>query len=140
MGSSAGESSIDSFIIFLDENHCRNPHLLQTLEDASVRFESHLKHFEPGTEDTAWLPEVGRNGWCLLTTDKRIRKRPLEREAVRVHAIRMFYFSTNSVSGPEMGNALRKALPRMKQLFLQQPPPFTASINRSGDVALKDDF
>jgi hypothetical protein len=117
MGSSADESGIDSFIIFLDENHCRNPHLLQTLADSGTRFESHLNHFEPGTEGTTWLPQIGRHGWCLLTTDKRIRKRPLEREAVRAHAVRMFYFSTNSVSGSEMGSALRHALPRMRQLF-----------------------
>jgi hypothetical protein len=64
MGSSVGESGIDSFIIFLDENHCRNPHLLQALEEAGVRFESHLNHFEPGTEDTAWLPEVGAS-WLV---------------------------------------------------------------------------
>jgi hypothetical protein len=60
-------------------------------------------------------------------------------EAIHARAVRMFYFSTNSVSGPEMGNALRRALPGMRQLFLKHSPPFTASINKSGDVALNDD-
>ncbi len=137
MGSSAIAGGITRLVIFLDENHCRNPHLRRVLTEAGVQFESHLDHFSPGTEDTAWLPEVGRRGWCLLTTDKRIRRRPLEREAVRTNLVRMFYFSTNTVSGAEMGAALKRALPKMRSLFESIPPPFTASINKSGDVELK---
>jgi hypothetical protein len=137
MGSSAIAGGIARLVIFLDENHCRNPHLQRVLNEAGVQFESHLEHFSPGTEDTAWLPEVGRRGWCLLTTDKRIRKRPLEREAVRANFVRMFYFSTNRVSGAEMGAALKRALPKMRSLFESTPPPFTASISRSGNVELK---
>jgi hypothetical protein len=49
----------------------------------------------------------------------------------------MFYFSTNTVSGAEMGVALKRALPKMRALVESTPPPFTASINRSGDVELK---
>ena len=123
MGSATDDSGLSKFILFLDENHCRNPYLRHVLEESGILFESHLDHFPPGTEDTVWLPTVGRNGWCLLTTDKRIRKRPLEREALRLNNVRMFYFSTNSVSGAGMGIALRKALPRMRHLASTQLPP-----------------
>ncbi len=56
---------------------------------------------------------------------------------VREHAVRMFYFATNDVSGREMGAALRKALPAMRRLFQEVPPPFFASLNRAGEVTLR---
>ena len=85
-----------------------------------------------------WLPVVGRKGWCLLTTDKRMRRRPLERNAIREHRMKMFYFANNDVTGAAMGETLRRALPRMQRLASEQPPPFTASITRSGEVTLRD--
>jgi hypothetical protein len=140
MGSSASEGRLAPFVVFLDENHCRNPHLLTALRDAGVAFERHLDHFVAGIEDTVWLPEIGRRGWALLTTDKRIRSHALERESVRENLVRMFYFSTNNVSGSQMGDALRRALPSMRVLFETVDAPFAASINKSGDVVLRDQF
>jgi len=52
----------------------------------------------------------------------------------------MFYFSRNNLAGSEMGKALRRALPEMQRLIGSQPPPFTASINKNGDVQLRDTF
>ena len=91
MGDALREGGIRPFVLFLDENHCRNRDLLRALQFAGVAYERHSDHFEAGTQDVDWLPEVGRREWCLLTTDKRIRRRPLEREAVRANVIRMFY-------------------------------------------------
>lgn len=82
---------------------------------------------------------VGERGWCLVTTDSRIRRNKLEKEAVRVNNVRMFYFSRNQLSGKEMGQALKKALPKMEELAQNQPAPFTASIG-NGDVTLRDTF
>jgi hypothetical protein len=141
MGKPADESSVAiPFVLFLDENHCGNLFLRAALADAEIPFESHLDHFRPGTEDTEWLPEIGKREWCLLTTDKRIRKRPLEREAVRENGVRMFYFASNQASGQQMGETLRRAIPEMQRLAANQPPPFTASISKSGEVKLRDSF
>ncbi len=93
MGDAEGQSGLDSFIVFLDENHCRNPHLLSALEAAGVEYKRHLDHFEAGLEDTAWIPFVAQRGWCLLTADARIRYNQLERQAVQDNSLRMFYFS-----------------------------------------------
>jgi hypothetical protein len=35
-----------------------------------------------GAKDPQWLPIVGKAGLVLLTRDKRIRKRPVERKAL----------------------------------------------------------
>jgi hypothetical protein len=140
MGDAQGQGSLAPFVVFLDENHCRNPHLIAALKTAAILYERHNDHFPAGLEDTSWLPEIAKHGWCLLTADARIRHNQLERQAVRDHALRMFYFSTNNVGGVEMGIALTRALPKMRRLFLEQPPPFAASITRTGEVNLRSTF
>lgn len=70
----------------------------------------------------------------------RIRYNELERQAVKENSVRMFYFSRNNIAGIDMGKSLARALPRMKQLFEIQAPPFIASINRAGDVTLRETF
>lgn len=134
------QSSIDKFVLFLDENHCRNRHLIEAIEEFGITCEKHLDHFEPGVPDVEWLPVIAGRGWSLLTTDARIKTNFLEREAVRVNKVRMFYFSRNNLAGLEMGQALRKALPRMARIVDEQAPPFTASISRRGEVVLRNTF
>jgi len=140
MGDAEGQGGLASFVIFLDENHCRNPHLLAALSHAGIECQKHLDHFSPGLEDTTWIPVVAARGWCLLTADARIRHNELERQAVRENQLRMFYFSSNNVAGREMGVALTRALPKMQKIFSDQAPPFAASITRSGDVNLRSTF
>lgn len=142
MGTEQGESGLakSSIVIFLDENHCRNRHLIETIEECGIQCEKHLDHFPPGTEDAVWLPRIGRLGWCLVTTDARIRYNFLEKEAVRLNFVRMFYFAKNNLSGKEMGVALKAALPEIMSLASRQPAPFTASISKTGEVRLRDTF
>ena len=140
MGDEQGQGGVTELVLFLDENHCRNPHIIEAIEERGLVCEKHLDHFQAGTEDTGWLPVIGERGWCLVTTDARIRRNALEKEAIRANGVRMFYFSRNQLSGKEMGAALRRALPQMEHLVKTQPPPFTASINTKGEVILRDTF
>ncbi len=89
----------DRFTIFLDENHCNNSKILAVLKLAEIPVERHLDHFARGTPDADWLPLVGEKGWASITTDKRIRYRSNEKRAVEKYGVRMFYFSTNEMSG-----------------------------------------
>jgi hypothetical protein len=140
MGDEQRQGSLTKLVLFLDENHCRNHHVIEAIEEHGIVCEKHLDHFQAGSEDTDWLPIIGQRGWCLLTTDARIRRNTLEKEAVRSNGVRMFYFSRNQLSGQEMGVALRCALPHMEKLVQTQAPPFTASINKKGEVTLRDTF
>jgi PIN like domain len=130
----------DRFTIFLDENHCNNTRILAVLELAGIPVERHLDHFPRGTPDEDWLPLVGRNGWALITTDKRIRYRSNEKRAVQTHDVRMFYFSTNEMSGQQMATSLEKALPEIQRIYARQKPPYCAAISRSGGVYLRETF
>lgn len=140
MGDEQRQGGLTKLVLFLDENHCRNSHMIEAIEERGIKCEKHLDHFPAGTEDTEWLPVIGHREWCLLTTDARIRRNALEKEAVRINGVRMFYFSRNQLSGKEMGAALRLALPRMEKIVQTQLPPFTASINKKGEVTLRDTF
>jgi len=102
-----------------------------------VTHERHLQHFQPGTEDSVWLPFVGQKGWILLTKDKRIRFNQLEKTAVRRYRVREFYFSSGNYTGAEMADILMAALPEMVKIYERQEPPFIASISKSGKISLK---
>lgn len=128
----------DPLTIYLDENHCNNRRVLAALEALNIPTERHLSHFPPGTPDEEWLPLVGKNGWALITTDKRIRHHSNERKAVMSHRVRMFYFSKNDMSGQQMADALVRAIPKMIQIKEKHPPPFFAAITKSGEVHLKE--
>lgn len=128
------------FCLFLDENHCNNPHLLHVLEEQGIRFERYLDHFAPGVADTEWLPFVGAQGWALLTTDKRIRYRNLERRAVQAHNVAMYCFSTNNMNGRELASALKHASGAMQRIFVDRRPPYIAMIRKSGDVIVRESF
>lgn len=130
----------DRFTIFLDENHCNNSKILAVLKLAEIPVERHLDHFARGTPDADWLPLVGEKGWASITTDKRIRYRSNEKRAVEKYGVRMFYFSTNEMSGRQMATALERALPAIKRIYLKQKPPYCAAITRSGEVHLRETF
>ncbi len=114
MGDEQGQSSVAELILFLDENHCRNPHIIRAIEEYGIACEKHLDYFAPGVEDTEWLPIIAQRGWSLVTTDARIRTNVLEKQAIRENGIRMFYLSRNNLAGREMGEALKRALPQME--------------------------
>ena len=102
-----------------------------------VKHERHGEHFPPGTEDSDWLPFVGKQGWIVLTKDKRIRFNQLEKTAVRRYRVRQFYFSSGNYSGAEMAEILIAAMPEMIRTVRKHEPPFIASISKAGHVDVK---
>jgi hypothetical protein len=82
------------------------------------------------------LPEVGRRGWAVITSDDRIRYRVVEREAATSAGIALFIFTGKRMSGPAIAEALVRAVPAMAELLAEEPRPFVAKVSRSGGVAL----
>lgn len=86
-----------------------------------------------GAADTAWLPIVGQAGLVVLTRDKRIRSRPLERQALLDHGVRAcFLTSGGSLSLFEQLRLWLKYWNDIEALVKAQPPPWLARVNRSG--------
>ncbi|HZJ29611.1 MAG TPA: hypothetical protein VFD37_06455 [Solirubrobacterales bacterium] len=51
--------------------------------------------------DEDWLRDAGRNGWAVLTKDKRIRRRELERDALTEAKVRVFCLTTGKLTGDD---------------------------------------
>jgi PIN like domain len=127
------------FVLFLDETSHNCAPLHAALESSKTEYVRHGSRFRPGVFDEEWLPVVGRAGWAVLTCDKRIRYNQLEREKIVEYGIREFVFTSGNLSGKEMGDILKKALPKMKKLFDEYPAPFIATISKSGNVVVRFD-
>lgn len=68
------------------------PKLAQLLQWLGVDAR-HLRHcgFAPSAPDTHWIPEVGRNGWVVITADVNIRQDPAERVALEAADVVAFF-------------------------------------------------
>jgi len=127
----------EDFVLYLDENLHNCKPILDALTQQGVKHERHGSYFQPGTEDTEWLPFVGEKGWVLVTKDKKIRYNELEKAAVLHSRVREFYFSSGNHSGAEMAEILVAALPGILRVWRREEPPFIASITKSGKVNLR---
>ena len=117
---------------FIDE--CLGRHdVADALTAAGAVVELHHQHFAPGTPDAEWLPVVGSRGWIILTKDRHIRKRPLEREAILASSARAFVLTAADLNGAEQAALLASTLPRIRRLC-RQPGSFVATITRSGII------
>lgn len=125
--------------MFLDEalHNCRSIH--EALDSHNVQYVRHGAKFQAGVLDTEWLPVVGKEGWAVLTADKRIRFNQLEVSQVIRHGVRQFVFSSGNLNGAMMGDILKIAMPRMQEIFYVQEAPFIAGITQSGNVEVRFD-
>ena|ERR1019366_3266374 len=127
---------LDDFILYLDENLDNRQPIIEALVANAVQYRRHRDHFTRGTPDEVWLPFVAERGWIVLTKDKRNRYNEIERDAVRRHRVREFYFGSGNFNGAEMAQALLGAVAQMKELSRAYNAPLVGSITRSGHVTV----
>lgn len=127
---------LEDFILYLDENLDNCQPILDALSTNQVQHRRHRDHFPRGTADEVWLKYVAERSWVVLTKDKRNRYNQIEREALRRHRVREFYFGSGNFTGAEMGDALAKSLSQMKALVRSFNPPLVGSISRSGQITI----
>jgi predicted nuclease of predicted toxin-antitoxin system len=96
----------------------------------------HDDHFDQGVDDEIWLTEVGELGWIVLTKDKAIRYRAIEREALLNAGIRAFFFMSGNVPFEQMAEIVAGALPRIQRFVEKHKPPFIAGIYKDGTIKL----
>jgi hypothetical protein len=127
---------LDDFVLYLDENLDNCKAIINVLTELSIRFERHQSRFARGTPDEQWLGYAGEHRLLVLTKDKQNRYNDLERKKVIRSGVREFYFAAGNLSGQDMADALRAALPVMRRTCVEHQPPFVASISRSGSVTV----
>ena len=121
-------------IFFVDRSLGRK-HVVEALRAAGQEAIAHDDRFPPDLPDVDSLAEAGRNGWVVLTKDKRIRTRGLERDALRAAKVRAFIVTTGNLTGAELAALVARALPNVVRIAGETAPPFIARITPV-DVAL----
>jgi hypothetical protein len=91
-----------------------------------------LDYYDPGTKDEIWLEEIGKKGWILITKDRRIRRRPLEIEALKTNNVGAFFLSGKSMGKWESIKQLVQSWEKIQEIAKNNPRPFAFQINRSG--------
>jgi predicted nuclease of predicted toxin-antitoxin system len=91
--------------------------------------------FPADTPDAVWLARAGRDGWLVVTRDKRIRHRPAERQALREAGAGCFVLTARrNLSRDELYALLERMLERMVQLADTTPRPFLYGVDRAGRI------
>ena len=116
---------------FLDES-LDGASVVAALRDAGALVERLTEHFQRGTPDEVWLSHAGQRGWIVLTRDKRIRYRQLERLALQAAKVRAYVFTGGNVTVKDTAAILVHALPRMRNIARADPGPFIYHLGRSG--------
>ncbi len=132
---SSSSKPLEPLVFFLDRSLGKHK-VAAALRQAGARVEIHDDHFPPDARDQDWLRQVGARGWIVLTKDRRIRYRGPEREALLRAHVAAFVLTAGNLTGEDMAEVFRKALPAMHRLTTRHPPPFIASIRRSGSVSM----
>ncbi|MCZ7583506.1 MAG: hypothetical protein M5R36_09330 [Deltaproteobacteria bacterium] len=109
----------------------------RVLEDAGERVEVHADHFRPGTPDDELIPAVAAHGWIFVTKDKAIRRHSAEYQAVTASRAAVLILTGKDMSGRASGEALVKAMPRLRRLLGGHDRPFVATISRSGGIVIR---
>ncbi len=91
-------------------------------------------HFEKDTEDTVWVPEVGKRRWIILTKDKALRNNSLELVALLKSDTHSFILTSADQTGPQMAQAFVTALPQIDALVGKFQPPFVGTVSPAGAV------
>lgn len=96
----------------------------------------HRDLFPAGADDAGWLRALAEDpDIIVLTKDSRIRKRPLEFEAMKASGLRVFALSAANLSGGDQAKAFAYALPKIRRLA-EVPGPFIARVTASGAVRI----
>ena len=96
----------------------------------------HKDRFRHDVSDIEWLTVAGHEGWIVLTRDKNIRLREIERNALVSAKVAAFVFTGGNASAIEMTETIVAALPRMEKFLAKTRPPFICRITASGQVEL----
>jgi hypothetical protein len=125
-------SKLPEPVTFFVDEWLNSLSVVSALRDAGATVQRLTDRFSKGTPDEVWLAEAGRNGWVVLTRDKRIRYRQLERLALQAAKVRAFVFTGGNVTGEETGAILAGSLDRVSKIARADPGPFIYHIGRSG--------
>ena len=126
-------SDSEQIVFFIDRALGKN-HIPNALRNVGETVEIHDDHFNQDAFDTDWLPIVASRGWVVLTADRKIAYRHLERLAVEQSKARLFVLVSGNMTGPDMAIVFVKAINSIKRFVSQKPGSFIAKVYKDGRV------
>lgn len=86
----------------------------------------------PFVPDATWLAEAGSKGWAVLTKDKRIISRQLERSAIEAASAKVFCLTAGSMRGRQQRSRILGHLQQIVRLSNRRSGPFVYGIYQGG--------
>lgn len=108
------------------------------LQEAGRRVERHQDHFSPDGADEDWLRLVGEQGWIAITHDKRIRYKPNELNAVKIHRVALLVV-VGTARFQDLAFSFVATLGRIEGFLERHTPPFIAKVYRASAAELAKD-
>lgn len=138
MGAAAGQSFLTStarLLFYFDASMLALGMALTIVRDGDVLYPG-----GPGcpvttaaTPDDEWLRHAGRNGWVVIMRDKRVRRRPRERQALVDHGVTAFCLTgAGNYTSWRILELLVRSWARMEEVVATKPAPFIYSITQEG--------
>lgn len=90
------------------------------------------EHFKEDTPDEKWLQFLGEQGWFLITRDNRIRRRPIEKEALKRFGVGAFFLQGKNMSHWDIIRQVIRIWHRVKEKADTTSVPFAYQISRGG--------
>lgn len=88
--------------------------------------------FDLTVRDQVWLREAGEQEWLVITHDKKIRKRPSERQVLLESGVGCFILVyRDNLSKEEVYKLISSALEGMEQIFNVTPRPFIFTVGKN---------
>jgi predicted nuclease of predicted toxin-antitoxin system len=122
--------------VFFIDRALGNKDVPGILRNEGFLVEIHSDHFSHDAPDIEWLAAVGKRDWVVLSKDKKIRTRRLEREALLNANVAAFILTSGRITGEDMGRAFVKAHSLMLKFLSEHQRPFIAAVTRDGEVKL----
>jgi hypothetical protein len=93
-------------------------------------------YFDPTTPDDIWLAYAGQRGWIVITKDYNIRRHRVALNALIRNRVKAFVLGDAHQVAEEMAATIVRALPRIRRLAQNHPPPFIARIAKRGTISI----
>ena len=113
---------------YVDETY--GPVLVGLLQEKDVHAVTYrdADDINAGDPDVSWIPSVARRKWIAISSDKRLRSRKAERQAIQSARLRLIVIAARKATENETACIFNKHRHSILALVRFMPPPFIISL------------
>jgi Rad3-related DNA helicase len=97
--------------------------VVETLREHGLDVRSEIEVFgrrPEGVPDVEWLERAGREGWVVLSKDKRLRHDRDQRATMVEHRVKAFVLTSGTLKAPEQANRFLANIRRIERAALAE--------------------